>query len=115
MNEDVMKKLRTETRELSSLEVVYRPCSIWYFEDSDPYKTPFLDIEGRLPFQLKDVDDWYVKWDRLFVKHTPESKWVEYYPHISCGDDFEYSKHPEEVFGIETSHGRFNIVCLEGK
>ncbi len=109
MNEDVMKKLKTETRELSSLEVSYRPCSIWYFENGDP------DNEGYLPFQLKDVEDWYVKWNLLFVKHTSKSEWVEYDPQISCEDDFEYSKQPDGVFGVETSHGRVKVVCLEGE
>ncbi len=40
-----------------------------------------------LDFDLKDVHDWYVKWETLYVKHQENDEdYVEYEPEYSAYD-----------------------------
>ncbi len=43
--------------------------------------------QWTLDFDLKDVHDWYVKWDMLYVKHQENDEdYVEYEPEYSAYD-----------------------------
>ena len=93
MSKDVMSKVVMSGNTNKAIELVtfYRPMSIWYFNES-------VFVDDPLPFCLKEVNDWYVKWDSLHVQHTPDSKWVEYDPHFGFEDEHEYCKHPDQLF-----------------
>ena len=54
--------------------------------------------QWTLDFDLKDVHDWYVKWDMLYVKHQENDEdYVEYEPEYSAFDS-DALKHPESLF-----------------
>ena len=47
---------------------------------------------------LSSVNDWYVKWDVLYVQHHKGDPYVEYEPCASANDDHELTKYPESVY-----------------
>ncbi len=66
---------------MSELTVYYQAASNW-------------DLE----FDLKDVADWYVKWDTLFVKHNEDDEdYEEYEADCSALENYDF-KRPNEVY-----------------
>ena len=65
----------------SELETVYQSNSIW-----------------KLDFDLREVHEWYVRRDTLYVKHNADDGYVEYLPWYSAGDDHDFTKHPIEHY-----------------
>jgi hypothetical protein len=62
--------------------------------------TAFYTSSSRwtLDFDLKDVYEWYVKWDTLYVKHHEnDAVFVKYHPNYSAFAD-EGLKHPESLW-----------------
>jgi len=57
-----------------------------------------------LPFELKDVHDWFIKYDILTVQHTPDSEWVRYEPHYTVVEGHDF-KRPDKLYvdGVEIS------------
>ncbi len=69
--------------------------------------TAFYTSSSRwtLDFDLKDVYEWYVKWDTLYVKHQEsDADFFEYEPEYSAFDS-ETMKHPESLF-IDYEEGK---------
>jgi hypothetical protein len=76
-----MSRLNTETEVSYELTAFYTSSSRW-----------------TLDFDLKDVYEWYVKWDTLYVKHQEsDADFFEYEPEYSAFDS-ETMKHPESLF-----------------
>ena len=89
MSKDVMSS--SKTNKITELTVFYRPGSNWYFKDTQ-------DVDDPLPFCLEDVHDWYVRWDKLNVQHTPDSEWVRYEPYYGFEDEHDYCKCPYQMY-----------------
>jgi hypothetical protein len=57
-----------------------------------------VESNWNLEFDLKDVADWYVKWDKLFVKHNQDDEdYEEYEPDFSALESYDF-KRPNEVY-----------------
>jgi len=82
-------EVSSNTDKTEELMTCYLGSSVWYFK-------PSQEVDDPLPFCLEDVHDWWIKWDTLFVQHTPGSECVEYEPYFGCGD--EIIKRPDQIF-----------------
>ena len=91
----------SNTNKTGMLECTYGSASVWYFKDTDD------DVDDPLPFFLEDVHEWYVRWDKLNVQHTPDSEWVRYKPYYGFEDEHDYCKYPDQLF----SDGKM-FICV---
>jgi hypothetical protein len=49
----------------------------------------------ELDFNLDSVFDWYIRWDKLFVKFKElDEDYDEFEPYFSCSDDTDSFKYP---------------------
>ena len=49
----------------------------------------------ELDFNLHTVFDWYIKWDKLYVKFEElDEEYDEFEPYFSCSDDTDSFKYP---------------------
>ena len=84
-------EVSSNTDKTEELMTCYLGSSMWYFK-------PSQEVDDPLPFCLEDVHDWYVRWDKLNVQHTPDSEWVRYKPYYSFEDEHDYCKYPDQLF-----------------
>lgn len=66
---------------MTTLQVVY-------------YTNSLFDLD----FDLKEVHDWWVKWDTLYVVHSEGEDPEEYEPDISGADNHDMVKCPDRYF-----------------
>lgn len=52
----------------------------------------------EIDVDLASVNDWYIKWDTLYVQHRQGGQYVAYEPYASAVDDHELTKYPGSVY-----------------
>jgi hypothetical protein len=54
--------------------------------------------EWETDFDIEKAYYWYIKWDTLYVKQTPDSEQIEIEPCFSYERDDELAKRPYQVW-----------------
>lgn len=54
--------------------------------------------EWETDFDIEKVHDWYIKWDTLYVQHTPDSEVIKIEPCYSYESNDEFVKRPDRTW-----------------